>query len=132
MVATIHRVAAGNGYQYYLRKTAANDRTARGRSSLSQYYSDHGEAPGRWHGTGLTSLGIAAGTEVTEAQMKSLFGQGLHPNAEQIKTEVFQRQIALGANDRDATRAAEKATKLGNKFAVYKVSSPPSARSSRS
>ncbi|MFI7524414.1 MobF family relaxase [Nocardia salmonicida] len=123
MVATIHRVAAGNGYQYYLRKTAANDRTARGRSSLSQYYSDHGEAPGRWHGTGLTSLGIAAGTEVTEEQMKSLFGQGLHPNAEQIKTEVFQRQIALGANDRDATRTAEKATKLGNKFAIYKVRS---------
>ncbi|MEU4711676.1 MobF family relaxase [Nocardia salmonicida] len=123
MVATIHRVAAGNGYQYYLRKTAANDRTARGRSSLSQYYSDHGEAPGRWHGTGLTSLGIAAGTEVTEEQMKSLFGQGLHPNAEQIQTEVFQRQIALGANDRDATRAAKKATKLGNKFAVYKVRS---------
>ncbi|MEV0688385.1 MobF family relaxase [Nocardia sp. NPDC050378] len=123
MVATIHRVAAGNGYQYYLRQTAANDRTARGRSSLSQYYSDHGEAPGRWHGTGLTALGLVAGAEVTEEQMKSLFGQGVHPNAEQIKTEVYARQIALGANDRDATRAAEKATKLGNKFSVYKVRS---------
>ncbi|TDP28054.1 MobF family relaxase [Nocardia ignorata] len=123
MVATIHRVAAGNGYQYYLRQTAANDRTARGRSSLSQYYSDHGEAPGRWHGTGLGALDLTAGSEVTEPQMKSLFGEGLHPNAEQIKTEVYTRQIALGASDRDATRAAEKATKLGNKFAVYEVRS---------
>ncbi|WP_280345931.1 MobF family relaxase [Nocardia neocaledoniensis] len=123
MVATIHRVAAGNGYQYYLRQTAANDRTARGRSSLSQYYSDHGEAPGRWHGTGLGALDLTAGSEVTESQMKSLFGEGLHPNAEQIRTEVYARQIALGASDRDATRAAEKATKLGNKFAAYEVRS---------
>ncbi|MGW5456400.1 MobF family relaxase [Nocardia sp. NPDC003979] len=123
MVATIHRVAAGNGYQYYLRQTAANDRTARGRSSLSQYYSDHGEAPGRWHGTGLGALDLTAGSEVTESQMKSLFGEGLHPNSEQIRTEVYARQIALGASDRDATRAAEKATKLGNKFAAYEVRS---------
>ncbi|UGT55058.1 MobF family relaxase [Nocardia asteroides] len=123
MVATIHRVAAGNGYQYYLRQTAANDRTARGRSSLSQYYSDHGEAPGRWHGTGLGALDLTAGSEVTESQMKSLFGEGLHPNAEQIRTEVYARQIALGASDRQATRAAEKATKLGNKFAVYEIRS---------
>ncbi|MFE7720820.1 MobF family relaxase [Nocardia rhizosphaerihabitans] len=123
MVATVHRVAAGNGYQYYLRKTAANDRTARGRNSLSQYYSDHGEAPGRWHGTGLTALGVTAGSEVTEAQMKSLFGEGLHPNAEQIKAQVYQHQISLGAKDRDATRAAEKATKLGNKFPTYTLRS---------
>ncbi len=123
MVATIHRVAAGNGYQYYLRQTAANDRTARGRSSLSQYYSDHGEAPGRWHGTGLDALDLTAGSEVTESQMKSLFGEGLHPNAEQIKTDVYAQQIVLGASDREATRAAEKATKLGNKFAVYEVRS---------
>ncbi|MEV6361379.1 MobF family relaxase [Nocardia asteroides] len=119
MVATAHRVAAGNGYQYYLRNTAANDRTARGRTSLSQYYSDHGEAPGRWHGSGLDSLGISAGAEVTEAQMKALFGEGLHPDAEQIKAQVYQHQISLGVGEREAARAAETATRLGNKFATY-------------
>ncbi|MEU3010066.1 MobF family relaxase [Nocardia asteroides] len=123
MVATVHRVAAGNGYQYYLRKTAANDRTARGRASLSQYYSDHGEAPGRWHGAGLTALGIAPGEQVTEAQMKALFGHGVHPHAERIKADVYQTQISLGAKPRDAARAAEKATKLGNKFPTYTIRS---------
>ncbi|MEU4416206.1 relaxase domain-containing protein [Nocardia salmonicida] len=58
MVATIHRVTAGNGYLYYLRNIAANDTTARGRSSLADYYSAHGEAPGRWQGSGLAALDI--------------------------------------------------------------------------
>ncbi|MEV0334509.1 MobF family relaxase [Nocardia sp. NPDC050717] len=123
MVATAHRVAAGNGYQYYLRQTAANDRTARGRASLSQYYSAHGEAPGRWHGSGLSSLGISVGAEVTESQMKALFGEGLHPDAEQIRAQVHQHQISLGASERDAARAAEKATRLGNKFRTYDLRS---------
>ncbi|MEV0853760.1 MobF family relaxase [Nocardia fluminea] len=119
MVATIHRVSAGNGYQYYLRNIAANDITARGRSSLADYYSARGEVPGRWQGSGLAALDIQPGAEVTESQMKSLFGLGIHPNAEEIEDQVYAHQITLGANDREATRAAEKASKLGSKFAVY-------------
>ncbi|MFE1595459.1 MobF family relaxase [Nocardia sp. NPDC058705] len=123
MVATIHRVTAGNGYNYYLRNIAANDSTARGRSSLADYYSAHGEAPGRWQGSGLAAVGLAPGAEVTESQMKSLFGLGIHPNAEQIEDQVYSHKITLGANDREATRAAEKASKLGNKFSVYEAHS---------
>ncbi|MFE9790050.1 MobF family relaxase [Nocardia salmonicida] len=123
MVATIHRVTAGNGYLYYLRNIAANDTTARGRSSLADYYSAHGEAPGRWQGSGLAALDIPPGAEVTESQMESLFGLGIHPNAEQIEEQVYAHQITLGVNDREATRAAEKASKLGNKFAVYEAHS---------
>ncbi len=123
MVATIHRVTAGNGYNYYLRNIATNDSTARGRSSLADYYSAHGEAPGRWQGSGLAALDIPLGAEVTESQMKSLFGLGIHPNADQIEEQVYAHQITLGANDREATRAAEKASKLGNKFSVYEARS---------
>ncbi|MGW5922134.1 MobF family relaxase [Nocardia fluminea] len=123
MVATIHKVAAGNGYQYYLRNVAANDSTARGRSSLADYYSAHGEAPGSWHGSGLTTLGITVGDIVTEEQMKNLFGLGIHPNAEQVEDRVYTQQLTLGAKHKDAARAAEKASKLGNKFAVYGHSS---------
>ncbi|MFI2478696.1 MobF family relaxase [Nocardia xishanensis] len=119
MTATIHKVVAGNGFQYYLRNVAANDATSRGRSSLSDYYSAHGESPGRWHGTGLTALGIDVGAEVTEAQMKSLFGLGRHPNAEMIEAEVFDRQVHLGAKPKDAARAADNASRLGNPFRVY-------------
>ncbi|MGW5441573.1 MobF family relaxase [Nocardia asteroides] len=119
MVATIHKVAAGNGYQYYLRNIAANDTTARGRSSLADYYSAHGEAPGRWRGSGLTALGITDGAEVTEQQMKNLFGQGIHPNADVIAGRVIDTQIGLGATAKQALHTAEKATKLGAKFAEH-------------
>lgn len=119
MVATIHKVAAGNGYQYYLRNIAANDTTARGRSSLADYYSVHGESPGRWHGTGLGALGIAEGDLVTEEQMKNLFGLGIHPNADQIHDRVIDEQINLGATATQATKTAQKASKLGAKFGNY-------------
>ncbi|MFD4433331.1 MobF family relaxase, partial [Nocardia sp. NPDC058497] len=119
MVATIHKVAAGNGYQYYLRNIAANDTTARGRSSLADYYSVHGESPGRWHGTGLTALGIADGAEATEQQMKNLFGLGIHPDADKIHDRVIDEQIDLGATAAQATKAAQKASKLGAKFGDY-------------
>ncbi|WP_280445093.1 MobF family relaxase [Nocardia brasiliensis] len=119
MTATIHKVVAGNGYQYYLRKVAANDADARGRSDLADYYSAHGEAPGHWHGSGLASLGVEEGAEVTESQMNSLFGLGRHPNAEVIEDRVYHEQIELGANDKDATRAADKASRLGHPYRVY-------------
>ncbi|MEU2258163.1 MobF family relaxase [Nocardia xishanensis] len=119
MTATIQKVVAGNGFQYYLRNVAAHDAESRGRSSLADYYSVHGESPGRWHGSGLTALGIDVGVEVTEAQMKSLFGLGRHPNAEMIEAEVFDRQVHLGAKPKDAARAADNASRLGNPFRVY-------------
>lgn len=119
MTATIHKVVAGNGYQYYLRNVAANDNSDRGRASLSDYYSAHGEAPGRWHGTGLATLSIGVGAEVTEAQMKSLFGLGRHPDADDIEAREYHKQLALGAKPADAARAADKASRLGNPFRVY-------------
>ncbi|GAA5091460.1 MobF family relaxase [Nocardia iowensis] len=119
MTATIHKVVAGNGYQYYLRTVAANDVSSRGRSDLADYYSAHGEAPGRWHGSGLAALGLAADDEVTEAQMDALFGLGRHPNAAVIEERVYDEQIRLGAKHKDAGRAADKASRLGNPYRVY-------------
>ncbi|MFC9432472.1 MobF family relaxase [Nocardia sp. NPDC057030] len=119
MTATIHKVVAGNGYQYYVRNVAANDVSSRGRSSLADYYSAHGEAPGRWHGSGLAALGLDTSDEVTEDQMKSLFGLGLHPNADAIEDRVYSEQIRLGAKHKDALRAARQASRLGSPFRVY-------------
>ncbi|MGK8505264.1 MobF family relaxase [Nocardia asiatica] len=120
MTATIHKVVAGNGYQYYLRNVAAHDASSRGRSSLADYYSAHGEAPGVWHGNGLNALDIATGDEVTEEQMKSLFGLGRHPNADLIETTVYDEQIRWGAPHKDASHAADKASRLGNPFRIYR------------
>ena len=99
MVMTVHKLTAGDGYLYLIRQVAASDSTHRGRPSLDDYYSSKGETPGRWMGRGLASLGqpagrdpgdplvqrhwsVAEGSEVSEAQMKALYGEGLHPNAE--------------------------------------------------
>ncbi|WP_280442365.1 MobF family relaxase [Nocardia brasiliensis] len=119
MTATIHKVVAGNGYQYYLRNVAANDVTSRGRSSLADYYSAQGEAPGHWHGSGLDGLDIRAGDEVREDQMNSLFGLGRHPNTETIEDRVYDEQIDLGAKHKDAARAADKASRLGHPYRLY-------------
>ncbi|WP_312884905.1 MobF family relaxase, partial [Nocardia barduliensis] len=120
MTATIHKVVAGNGYQYYLRNVAAYDATSRGRSSLADYYSARGESPGHWHGSGLAALGLDMCAEVTEAQMKSLFGLGRHPDADLIEDRVYVQQIQLGAKHKDASRAADNASRLGNPFRLYR------------
>lgn len=97
----LHKLTAGDGYMYLIRQVAASDATDRGRPSLADYYSSKGETPGRWMGRGLTALGrpigrdpsdplveqlwsVPDGSQVREDQMKALFGEGLHPNAEQI------------------------------------------------
>ncbi|WP_067859820.1 MobF family relaxase [Nocardia shimofusensis] len=123
MTATIHKAVAGNGYQYYLRNVAAHDTDSRGRSDLSDYYSAHGESPGIWRGTGMASLDIEIGAEVTESQMKSLFGLGRHPDADLIEDRVYNNEIAAGSTPKQADEAADKASRLGSPFRVYAINS---------
>lgn len=107
----LHKLTAGDGYEYLTRQVAAADSTERGASSLADYYSEKGESPGRWAGSGLVELGsVAPGQQVSEAQMKALFGEGLHPNAD----VMFELAIAQGASAKDA----EKAGKLGRAFKI--------------
>ncbi|MGW5106118.1 MobF family relaxase [Nocardia sp. NPDC004123] len=119
MTATLHKVLAGNGYLYYLRHVAADDATDRGPGSLADYYSARGESPGRWHGAGLAALGLTEGQQVTEQQMKALFGEGRHPDADLIDERIITTEIARGAKPKDAQRAADHATRLGNPYRVY-------------
>jgi hypothetical protein len=124
---TMHKLTAGDGYQYLIRQVAAADTTSRGKAPLIDYYSSKGESPGHWVGSGLASLestgarwvpagdvadmwAVQAGSQVSEAQMKALFGEGLHPNADAIAAYVTQRGVH-GV-------AAAEATKLGRKFYI--------------
>ncbi|WP_431236076.1 MobF family relaxase (plasmid) [Mycolicibacterium psychrotolerans] len=123
----LHKLTAGDGYLYLIRQVAAADATERGRPSLADYYTDKGESPGRWLGSGLPSLGnppgrdstdptvaelwsVTARSEVTEEQMKALFGEGLHPNAERITRHLS----GLGLGRAGATAAA----RLGRPFRI--------------
>lgn len=137
----LHKLTAGDGYTYLLRQVAVADGTNLGRASLTDYYSSKGETPGRWMGSGLAALGqpvsrdsnhptvaelwgVPEGSEVAEAQMKALFGEGLHPNAAKITEHLtgiglwvdgahaaakLGRPFRLGANENEFTRRLRSA-----------------------
>ena len=89
MVMTIAKITAGDGYTYLTRHTAHGDAdlpraSADGRQpDAAGYYTAQGNPPGRWTGRGAPLLGLA-GREVTEEQMRALFGHGEHPDSEAI------------------------------------------------
>jgi conjugative relaxase-like TrwC/TraI family protein len=80
---SIHKLTAGAGYDYLTRQVAALDATEKGHTGLASYYTERGENPGVWIGSGLDGIdGLTAGDPVTAEQMRALFGCGLHPLAE--------------------------------------------------
>ena len=130
MTATLHKITAGDGYLYYTQQVAVGDESDTA-STMSNYYSAKGESPGWWLGSGLADLSttyrdevitgskVVAGSRVTEDQMYSLFGQGNHPNADAIADHVTAVEIQAGASTKQATVAAERASRLGAPFRQY-------------
>ncbi|MDO5082534.1 MAG: MobF family relaxase [Arachnia propionica] len=107
---TISRLSAGDGYEYYTSCTARGDHRSKDQE-LGDYYLESGTPAGVWMGRGAARLGIEG--EVTEAQMKALFGEGLHPEADRLIAE----QIATGV----PAKKAIEAVRLGRKFGGYQV-----------
>lgn len=116
---SLHKLTAGDGYTYLIRQVAATDSTERGTGSLESYYSAKGESPGVWMGGGLESLGTAG--EVTEQQMKNLFGEGIHPDAERVLAEKMPT-IPTTGDRREIARAMSRAVYLGRPFQVREAS----------
>jgi hypothetical protein len=86
----LHKLTAGSGYDYLTRQVAALDATEKGHVGLATYYTERGESPGVWVGSGLVGIdGLNIGDPVTAEQMRNLFGCGLHPladvNAQQLR-----------------------------------------------
>jgi hypothetical protein len=80
---SLHKLTAGSGYDYLTRQVAALDATEKGHIGLASYYTERGEAPGAWVGSGMEGIdGLDVGDPVTAEQMRALFGCGLHPLAE--------------------------------------------------
>ena len=109
---SIHKLSAGSGYGYLTRQVAALDATEKGHVGLASYYTERGETPGAWIGSGIAGIdGLNAGDAVTAEQMRALFGAGMHPLAAQ---RLAQMDAA------DLTEAsARAATQLGAPFKVY-------------
>ncbi|MGJ9414407.1 MobF family relaxase [Aeromicrobium sp. CF4.19] len=109
MTATVARLHAGDGYTYLTRQVASADVTRERGQELSDYYTADGAPAGRWHGRGLATLGTA-GT-VSEAQMKALFGEGLHPDAD--------RRITAALSEGMDVERAMRSVQLGRKFPTF-------------
>ncbi|WP_280483942.1 MobF family relaxase [Nocardia farcinica] len=131
MTATLHKITAGDGYEYYTRHVAAHDATEPGGGALANYYIARGETPGQWIGSGLPDLAmrfqdkpvavstVETGSAVTAEQLKALFGQGVHPQAAGIRSSVTAQALAAGATRRQAVRSAELVAALGERFRIY-------------
>lgn len=102
---TIHRVSAGDGYEYYTREVASDDERRERKQELGDYYLKSGAPAGVWMGEEITRHFHVTG-EVTEQQMRDLFGQGKRPDAQAI------RDAKDGVVD-------ERNLLLGNPYAVY-------------
>ena len=60
---SMHKLTAGAGYDYLTRQVAALDETEKGHTGLASYYTERGEAPGVWTGSGLDGIdGLALAT----------------------------------------------------------------------
>ena len=79
---SLHKLTAGSGYDYLTRQVAAMDATDKGHAGLASYYTEKGETPGVWVGSGMEGIdGLDAGDVVTADHMQNLFGAGHHPLA---------------------------------------------------
>jgi conjugative relaxase-like TrwC/TraI family protein len=115
---SIHKLTAGSGYDYLTRQVAALDATQKGHVPLASYYTERGETPGVWIGSGLAGIdGLKIGDPVTAEQMQALFGVGLHPLAAQRQQQLQGPDLT----DRDY-RAV---TRLGAPFKIYSNDIPP-------
>jgi conjugative relaxase-like TrwC/TraI family protein len=96
MTMSVHKLTAGSGYDYLTRQVAALDATEKGHTGLASYYTERGEAPGVWIGSGMNGIdGLAAGDPVTAEQMRALFGCGLHPLAELRQQQLEGPDLTL-------------------------------------
>ena len=50
---SVHKLTAGSGYDYLTRQVAALDATGKGHTGLASYYTERGESPGVWIGSGM-------------------------------------------------------------------------------
>jgi DNA-binding CsgD family transcriptional regulator len=108
---SIHKLTAGAGYDYLTRQVAALDATEKGHTGLASYYTQRGETPGVWIGSGIDRIdGLTAGDPVTAEQMRALFGCGLHPLAELRQQQLEGPDLTI--------RDFQEVTQLGVPFKI--------------
>jgi len=116
---SLHKLTAGSGYDYLTRQVAAMDATDKGHTGLASYYTEKGETPGVWVGSGMEGIeGLDAGDVVTADHMQSLFGSGHHPLATQ-RTQELDLRIGREQAARPTEGDYKTAVRLGTPYKVY-------------
>ena len=120
---SLHKLTAGSGYDYLTRQVAAMDGTDKGHTGLASYYTEKGETPGLWVGSGIGAgdegiAGLEAGDVVTADHMQSLFGSGHHPLATQ-RTKELDLMIGRDEAERPTEADYKTAVRLGTPYKVY-------------
>ena len=114
---SLHKLTAGSGYDYLTRQVAALDATDNGHTGLASYYTERGESPGVWVGSGMEGIdGLDVGDPVTAEQMRALFGCGLHPLAE-TRLQQLEGPDLTGQEFQDLMR-------LGTPFKIIDEATP--------
>ena len=105
---SLHKLAAGSGYDYLTRQVAALDATDKGHAGLASYYTERGESPGVWVGSGMEGIdGLDMGDSVTAEQMRALFGCGFHPLAE-VRLQQLEGSDLTGRDFQDVMRLGHR------------------------
>ncbi|MFD3533382.1 MobF family relaxase [Streptomyces sp. NPDC058664] len=98
---SVAKVQRRNAWRYYVRGVAFGDGRRPVGQTLKDAQEQAGLPPGVWRGRGLAALGLTAGQTVTERQMKLLFGEGRHPDADRMERELLDDGV-----DPEAARLA--------------------------
>jgi DNA primase catalytic core len=115
---SIHKLTAGSGYDYLTRQVAALDATEKGHLGLASYYTERGEIPGVWVGSGMAGIDeLNTGDVVTAEQMRALFGAGLHPLAAERQQQLHGPDLTV--------RDYQSVTRLGAPFKIYQPDVSP-------
>jgi hypothetical protein len=130
MVMTLAKITAGTGYTYLTRHTARGDADQESDHDTAAYYTAQGNPPGRWTGRGAPLLGLAR-REVTEDQMRALFGIGAHPDMDEMidaYMDAHWRPWVTGDRLQLLAADAVRHATLGRQFTEYKQLEPFSQR----
>jgi len=76
-----------SSWRYYSRTVAGG---------ACEYYAEHGDPPGRWHGSGLAQLGLTLGAEVRERELEALFGRALSPTTGSALGSAWRADAVTG------------------------------------
>src|SRR5665648_219128 len=120
-VMSMHKLTAGDGYAYLTRHVAAGDAGLDAGASLTAYYEQTGNPPGRWFGEGLAGLGdpsmrLRPGDVVIERAMTAVFRDGVDPLTDDALGRPYPRfddgkrhgVVGQRPQDRDRLRSGER------------------------